>query len=54
MVGPLCSEKEERILKAVKSLATKRRKTEKFGLEVPKPNDVRRALKIDEETSTSH
>ena len=46
--------KEERIINAVKRRATKRRKTEKFGLEVPKLNDVRRALKIDEETSTSH
>jgi len=51
---PYVLEKEERIIKAVKRRSTKRRKTEKFGLEVPKANDVRRALKIDEETSTSH
>ena len=51
---PYVLEKEERIIKAVKRRATRRRKTEKFGVEVPKPNDVRRALKIDEETSTSH
>jgi len=51
---PYVLEKEERIIKVVKRRSTKRRKTEKFGLEVPKPNDVRRALKIDEETSTSH
>ena len=38
----------------MKGRGTKRRKNEKFGLEVPRPNDIRRALKIDDETSTSH
>jgi len=51
---PYILEQEKRIIKAVKRRATKKRTTEKFGVELPKPNDVRRALKIDEETSTSH
>jgi len=50
---PYILNKEERIIIAVKRRSAKPRKTEKFGLEVPKPNDIRRALKIDNETSTS-
>ena len=46
--------KQDRIISAVKQRSVKIRKNEKFGLELPKPNDVRRALKIDNETETSH
>ena len=52
--APFALEKSNRTLKAVKRRSAKRRKTEKFGLEVPRPNDVRRALCIDEETGTRH
>ena len=41
-------------MSTVQRRAIKRRENKKFGLEVPKPNDIRRALKIDDETSTSH
>jgi len=51
---PYILNKEERIISAVKRRSTKTRKSEKFGLELPKPNDVRRALHIDDESSTSH
>jgi len=51
---PYVLKKQERIIKAIKRRSTKRRKTEKFGLEVPKPNDVERAMQIDNETGTTH
>jgi len=51
---PFALEKSNRIIKAVKRRSAKRRKTEKFGLEAPRPNDVRRSLCIDEETGTRH
>ena len=51
---PYTLKKRDRILKAVKRRALTRRKTEKFGLEVPKPHDVRRAFEIDRETGSSH
>jgi len=51
---PYVLKKQERIIKAIKRRSIKRRKTEKFGLEVPKPNDVERALQIDDETGTTH
>ncbi len=50
---PHVLKKKERILKMLKKrLVT--RKNEKFGIEVPKPMDVRRALEIDRETGTDH
>jgi len=51
---PYVLRKHERIIKTVKRRSIKKRKTEKFGLEVPKPNDVERALQIDNETGTNH
>ena len=51
---PYVLKKQERIIKAIKRRSIKRRKTEKFGLEVPKPNDIERALQIDNETGTTH
>jgi len=51
---PYVLKKQERIIKAIKRRSIKRRKTKKFGLEVPKPNDVERALQIDNETGTTH
>ncbi len=51
---PYFINKEDRIISAVKRRAVKIRKNDKFELEIQKPNDVRRALKIDEETGTSH
>ena len=46
---PYTLKKRERILKAVKRRAIAR-KTEKFGIEVPRPNDVKQGLEIDNET----
>ena len=40
---PYVLRKYERIIKAVKRRSIKKRKTEKFGLEIPRPNDVQRA-----------
>ena len=51
---PYFINKQDRIISAVKGRGIKRRKSEKFGLEVPRPNDIKRALKIDDETSSSH
>ena len=51
---PYFLNKQDRIISTVKRRATKRRKNEKFGLEVPNLNDIRRSLLIDDETSTSH
>ena len=45
---PYALRKRERILKAVKRKAIAR-KTEKFGIEVPRPTDVKQALQIDNE-----
>ena len=51
---PYTLRKHESIINAVKRRSTKRRKMEKFGLEVPRPIDVRRALRIDEESGSTH
>ena len=51
---PYTLRKRDRILMAVKRRAVKRRKTEKFGLEVPGPGDVRRAFEIDRESGNQH
>ena len=51
---PYFLNKQDRIISTVKRRASKHRKDEKFGLELPKPNDVRRALQIDDETGTTH
>jgi len=51
---PYFINKQDRIISAVRQRVAKIRKNEKFGLEVPKPNDIRRALKIDDETGTTH
>ena len=51
---PYFINKEDRIISAVKRRAVKVRKNDKFELEIQKPNDVTRALKIDVETGTSH
>ena len=51
---PYTLRKRDRVIKAVKRRATKRRKTEKFGLEVPGPNDVNRAFAIDAENGQEH
>jgi hypothetical protein len=45
--------RKDRILKMLQK-RTVRRKNEKFGIEVPKPMDVKRALEIDRETGTDH
>jgi len=45
--------KKDRILKVLKKRMV-RRKNEKYGIEVPKPMDVKRALEIDCETGTDH
>ena len=51
---PYILRKHERIIKAGERRSIKKGKTEKFGLEIPRSNDVQRALQIDEETSTTH
>jgi len=51
---PYTLTKRESIINAVKRRSAKRRKTEKFSLEVPRLDDVRRGLCIDEETDTRH
>ena len=51
---PYFINKEDRIISAVKRRAVKVRKNEKFELEIQKPNDITRALKIDVEAGTSH
>jgi hypothetical protein len=51
---PYTIKKRDRILKAVKRRAFKRRKNEKFGLEVPGPNDISRAFEIDSENGNKY
>lgn len=50
---PVVMKKKDRILKVLKKRMV-RRKNEKYGIEVPKPMDVKRALEIDCETGTDH
>ena len=51
--APHVLKKKDRILKMLQKRIVKR-KNEKFGIEVPKPMDVKRALEIDRETGTDH
>ena len=51
---PYFVHKQDRIIGAVKRRASKQRKDEKFRLELPKPNDVRMALQIDDEMGMTH
>jgi len=48
---PVVIKKKDRILKLLKKRMVKR-KNEKYGIEVPRPMDVKRAMEIDRETGT--
>jgi hypothetical protein len=50
---PYTLRKRDRVIKSVRRRAFAR-KTEKFGIEIPKPMDVTRAFEIDSETNTTH
>ncbi|MFM7530856.1 MAG: hypothetical protein ACKO63_20630 [Nodosilinea sp.] len=50
---PYTLKKKDRILQKIQR-RTVRRKNEKFGVEVPRPMDVKRAMDIDRETGTTY